>query len=249
MLAFLERRLVYLPPPPTTDFAEVEALGGEEVWFNADDGTRLHGWIFAHENPQLALLYFHGNGDDAEQNADVMANLRDELQATVFIFDYRGYGHSEGTPSEAGIIRDGQAAQRLLAERMGVAPNEVVLYGRSIGGGVAVAVASELGARALVVHDSFADMVAVAAHHYSYLPVRMLMRNRYPSAERIKDYDGPFLQVHGTADDVVPLEYAKPLFEASPSKRKRFVEVENGGHYGPLSPSAFEEVKEFLHGL
>jgi fermentation-respiration switch protein FrsA (DUF1100 family) len=249
MLAFLERHLVYLPPPAISDFAEIRRLGGEEVWLEADDGTRLHGWFFAHEQPKLALLYAYGNAEDAERNAEWMAELRDSLGASVLIVNYRGYGHSEGTPSEPGLIADGMAAQRWLAERMQIEPSGVVLYGRSIGGGVVVALAGELGARAVVAHNTFANMVDVAAQHYSFLPVRLLMRNRFPSEERIKHYDGPLLQIHGTADSIVPLELAQPLFDASPSKHKRFVLETDGGHNDPLSPSAYRALVDFLHGL
>jgi hypothetical protein len=249
MLAFLERHLIYLPPAPQSDFREIERLRGEEVWLQAEDGTRLHAWYFAHENPRLALLYSHGNAEDAEQNAEFMAFLRDQLQASVFIFDYRGYGLSAGTPDEAGLIQDGLAAQRWLAERMKIAASQVVLYGRSLGGGVMVALAEQLGARALVVHNSFASMTDVAAHHYSFLPVRLLMRNRFPSAERIRNYDGPLLQIHGTADEIVPLSLARPLFDASGSEHKQFIEVPGGTHNDPLPPVAFEGLVEFLNNL
>lgn len=249
MLAFLERHLVYMPPAPQSDTAGISRLGGEEVWLQAEDGTRLHGWFFAHDNPRFALLYAHGNAEDADQNAEFMAFLRDQLQASVFIFDYRGYGLSEGTPSEAGLIQDGLSAQRWLAKRMKISPNQVVLYGRSLGGGVMVALAEQLGARALVLHNSFASMTDVAAHHYFFLPVRLLMRNRFPSVERIRNYDGPLLQVHGTADEVVPLPLARPLFDACPSQHKRFVEVPGGTHNDPLPPAVLDALVEFLNNL
>lgn len=249
MLTFLERHLIYLPPPPISDFQQIQALGGEEVWLRAEDGARLHGWFFPHPNPRFSLLYAHGNAEDAERNAELMAFLRDRLQASVFIFDYRGYGHSDGIPAEDELIRDGLVSQQWLAERTNVASGDVVLYGRSIGGGVVVALAEQLGARAVVVHNSFANMVDVGAHHYFYLPVRLLMRNRFESVERIRNYDGPLLQIHGTADFVVPLKLAKPLFEASPSKHKRFIEVEGGGHNDPLPQDAFDALVGFLDGL
>lgn len=249
LLVVLERHLVYYPPTPLPNDQQAKQLGAEEVWLLAADGTKLHGWFFPHNDPRFAMLYGHGNGEDAERNSRLMARLRDELQASVFIFDYRGYGLSEGTPHEAGVIMDGLAAQRWLAERMRIATNEVVLYGRSLGGGVMVALAEQLGAKALVVHGSFANMTDVGAERYFWLPVRLLMRNRFLSEERIKNYAGPLLQIHGTADNVVPLKLAKPLLAASPSKLKRFIEVPGGTHNDRLSPDVLDSVKEFLEEL
>jgi fermentation-respiration switch protein FrsA (DUF1100 family) len=245
----MERYLVYHPPTPLPNYQLAKDLGGEEVWLEASDGVKLHGWFYPHADPRFAVLYAHGNGEDAERNSQLMAQLRDELQASVLIFDYRGYGLSEGAPHEAGVILDGLAAQRWLAERMNIAPDRVVLYGRSLGGAVMVALAEQLGAKALIVHGSFADMTDLGAERYFWLPVRLLMRNRFPSAERIKNYDGPLLQIHGTEDRVVPLRLARPLFEASPSEHKRFIEVPGGTHNGPLSQETFKSVKEFLDHL
>lgn len=249
LMVILERSLVYHPPTPLPNYQEAKDLGGEEVWFEAEDGTKLHGWFYAHPNPQYAMLYAHGNGEDSERNAQFMAHLRDKLQASVFIFDYRGYGLSEGKPHEEGVIQDGLAAQRWLAERMNVATKQIVLYGRSLGGGVMVALAEQLGAKALIVQGSFANMTDVGADRYFWLPVRLLMQNRFPSEQRIKNYNGPFLQFHGTADSIVPMRLAKPLFEASPSQYKRFVEVPGGTHNDRTTVDILNSVTEFLEKL
>lgn len=249
LLVVLERYLVYHPPTPLLNGQQAEQLGGEEIWLQAADGTKLHGWFFQHDDPRFAVLYGHGNGEDAERNSQLMARLRDEMRASVFIFDYRGYGLSEGTPHEAGIILDGLAAQRWLAERMGIATDQVVLYGRSLGGGVMVALAEQLGAKALIVHGSFANMTDVGADRYFWLPVRLLMRNRFESEARIKNYDGPLLQIHGAADHIVPLRLAKPLFAASPSEHKRFIEVPDGTHNDRLTPDVLRSINEFLEEL
>jgi fermentation-respiration switch protein FrsA (DUF1100 family) len=245
----LERHLVYHPPPPLPNYQQAVQLGGEEVWLQAEDGAKLHGWFFPHEQSRLAVLYGHGNGEDAERNARLMARLRDELRASVFVFDYRGYGLSEGTPHESGVIMDGLAAQHWLADRMKISADEVVLYGRSLGGAVMVALAERLGAKALIVHGSFANMTDVAADRYFWLPVRLLMRNRYESAERIKNYAGPLLQIHGTADRVVPLKLARPLIAASPSKQKQFIEVPGGTHNDRLSADVLDSIVRFLEEL
>jgi fermentation-respiration switch protein FrsA (DUF1100 family) len=206
LLVAMESRMVYHPPLPRNAVQEAENLGGQEVCFSAPDKTKLHGWFFPHATSVRGIVYFHGNGEDADLNVDTAAELRDQVQASILIFDYRGYGHSEGSPYEDGVVSDGIAAQNWLAERLKTRPEEIILYGRSLGGGVAIAAAEKLGAQAVIVHGTFANMVDVAAGRYPFVPVRTLMRNTYRSQQRLANYDGPFLQLHGTRDIVVPIE-------------------------------------------
>ena len=173
-------------------------------------------------------------------------HLRDRLQASVFLFDYRGYGHSHGSPHEAGCVADGSAAQHWLAERMGIGPAEVVLMGRSLGGGVAVALAAQNGAKALVLENTFPRMTDAAASHYPWLPVRWVMDNRYDSLSLIRRYGGPVLQSHGVNDTVVPVKLGRQLFEASPCKAKRWIELPNLGHNDAWPDSYYDELAEFL---
>jgi fermentation-respiration switch protein FrsA (DUF1100 family) len=245
----MENRLVYIPPERRDATLEAQSLGAEEVRFPSVDGTKLHGWLFSHENAQFAIVYFHGNGEDADHNLEWAARLRDRLQATVFVFDYRGYGHSEGHPAEAGVISDGIAAQRWLADRLKINTSDIVLYGRSLGGGVAIAAAEQLGARAIIAHGTFANMVDVAASRYPFMPVHTLMRNPFRSVPRIAHYQGPLLQIHGTQDTIVPIEFARPLYEAAPGKVKRFVEIAGGEHNDPLPEYGYNAVVEFLNSL
>ena len=246
MITLLERKLVYLPPPPQSIANRIQAMGGEEVWFAASDATKLHGWYFPNPAAKHAILYAHGNGEDAEQNADYMAYLREELRASIFVFDYRGYGFSEGVPDEAGLILDGLAAQQWLAEKQGRTSSELVLLGRSLGGGVMVAVAEQAGAQALIVHSSFANMVDIGARAYPFLPVRLLMKNRFHSEQRIKNYPGPLLQLHGTEDELIPLALAKPLYEASPSEHKQFLEIPGSSHNDILPEDLLPVIRAFL---
>ena len=138
---------------------ESKGLQYEDVHFTSADGTKLHGWFIPHPNPTGAVLYCHGNGEDVAAVGELAAHLASVLQASVFIFDYRGYGHSEGRPNEAGCIADGCAAQTWLAERMKIKPADVVVIGRSLGSAVAVALGGRkrcpcAGARERVPHDA-----------------------------------------------------------------------------------------------
>jgi fermentation-respiration switch protein FrsA (DUF1100 family) len=246
IMTFLETWLVYPRPPLARSDWQPAGLSFEDIRFTSADGTKLHGWFVPHPNPKRFVLYCHGNGEQVADNADVVAMLRDKLQASVFIFDYRGYGHSEGSPTEAGCIADAAAAQRWLAERAGIQPNEVVLVGRSLGGGVVTALASEQGAKALILQNTFPTMPDVAALHYPWLPVRWVMKNRYDSLARIQKYRGPLFQSHGAADTLIPTELAKRLFDVAPSGNKQFMQLPGLGH-DDLPPSHyFRELATFL---
>jgi uncharacterized protein len=245
-LMLFENRLVYPVPPVSWGNWNPTGLEHEDVWFESADGTKLHGWFVPHANPVRAILYCHGNGEHVAMNADLAAHLRDRLQASVFLFDYRGYGRSDGSPHEAGCVADGSAAQRWLAERMGIGPGEVVLMGRSLGGGVAVALAAKNGAKALVLENTFPRMTDAAASHYPWLPVRWVMDNRYDSLSLIRRYTGPVLQSHGGSDKVVPVNLGRQLYEAASCKTKRWIELPNMGHNDAWPKSYYDDLAEFL---
>ncbi len=221
----------------------------EEVHFQSQDGTKLHGLYFEHSQPKHVILFFHGNGEDVSRLVDLGEHIRSEYQASILVFDYRGYGKSEGKPFERGVLQDGRAAAEWLSRKASVTPNQLVLWGRSLGGAVAVDVASQLGARGLILDRTFSSMPDVAARHYWFLPVRLLMSNRYNSIRKIVDYGGPLLQTHGTIDEVVPIGLARKLFAASPSRDKRFVELPDCNHNSPNPPEYFEAFERFLAGL
>lgn len=245
-MMILETWLVYPIPPVKRGDWQALGLDHEDVWFESADGSKLHGWFVPHANPKRAILYCHGNGEHVGDNVDLVAQLRDALEASVFVFDYRGYGRSEGTPTEAGCIADGRAAQEWLAKRMDIQPAGLVLMGRSLGGGVAVALAAEAGALALVLENTFPTMPDVAAVHYPWLPVRWVMDNRYDCMSRIQKYRGPLFQIHGKRDQIVPLELGRRLFDAAPSPQKRWVELADRGHNDPWPASYYAELAEFL---
>jgi fermentation-respiration switch protein FrsA (DUF1100 family) len=246
LVMFLETWLVYPIPPLSRGDWQPAGLDFENVHFTSEDGTKLHGWFVERPNAQRAILYCHGNGENVGMNADVLTQLSNVLDASIFIFDYRGYGHSEGTPNEKGCIADGLAAQRWLAERTGTQPSDIVVMGRSIGGSIATAIAAKQGAKALVLVNAFSRMTDVAAQHYPWLPVRLVMKNRYDSIKRIKDYAGPVFQSHGADDWIVPIRFGRELFAAAPTSNKRFLELPQYGHNDLEPNSFFVELREFL---
>jgi len=247
LLRQIEDSIVFVPAgypdgqwnPPELDF--------EDVWFRAADGVKLHGWYVPRENPLAVVLYCHGNGDNVSYLADLLRTLHDQVGVSVFAFDYRGYGRSEGTPDEAGVLADARAARGWLAKREGIQEKDAVLIGMSLGGAVAVDLAAKDGARALVLESTFSSMTEVAAHHFPLLPVGHLMQNQFRSAEKIGAFSGPLLQSHGDADELVPIELGRRLFDAA-NEPKQFIIFRNGRHDLP-PPEYFDQLQGFLKRL
>lgn len=249
LLLLLENYLLYPAPKfPAGDW-QAPYLGQEEVSFAAADGTPLVGWLVEHPSPRGVLLYCHGNGDCLGYLGPHLYDLREKHQLTVFAFDYRGYGKSGGSPSEAGILSDGHAAQQWLAARLNMRPDEIVLMGRSLGGGVAVDLAVNNGARGLILQNTPSSIPDAAARIYWFAPVHWLMRNRYDSAAKIGRYQGPVLISHGVDDSLVPLALGRKLFANVTSEHKRFFEIAGGGHNDPEPPEYNAVLSEFLASL
>jgi fermentation-respiration switch protein FrsA (DUF1100 family) len=249
LLMLLEESLIFFPARyPEGDYNPV-GLTFEDAWMKAADGTRLHGWYVAHPHPRAVILLAHGNAGNLSHRGDALTTLNQRLHASVLIFDYRGYGRSEGKPDEAGILADARAARAWLAQRAGIEPDRIVLMGRSLGGAVAVDLAATDGARALVLESTFTSLPDVAASHYPWAPVRLLMRTRLDSRRKITAYQGPLLQSHGDADQIVPFHLGKTLFEAAGSTNKQFVNIPGGDHNDPQPDWYYDRLATFLSDL
>jgi uncharacterized protein len=246
MLNF-ETSMVYPAPRyPNDGDWNAGRFRAEDVHFSSADGTQLHGWYWDHPQPKAFVLYCHGNGDCVGYLGDYFLKFSQENAVSVFVFDYRGYGRSEGRPHEKGLLQDGAAARDWLSRHAGILPADVVLMGRSIGGGVAVHLAAQDGARGLILQNTFSSLSDVAVGIFPYLPVRWLMRNQYRSIDKIGNYQGPLLQSHGNADRVVPYELGRKLFAKAVGK-KEFITIEGGDHNDP-EPHSYEVcLRQFLH--
>jgi len=245
---FLENSLIFIPTPyPGGDWRPA-GLKFEDAWFQSAGGTRLHGWYVPAKNPRAVVLFCHGNAGNITHRAGVLDMLHSRVGASVLIFDYRGYGRSEGKPNEAGVLADARAARRWLADREKIAETDIVLMGESIGGAVAVDLAARDGARALVLESTFNNLPDVAAYHFPWLPVRWAMRTRLDSAAKIGDYHGPLLQSHGDIDTVVPLRCGKRLHEAA-NEPKKFLLYPGHDHNEPMPLEYYDELAAFLDGV
>lgn len=248
LMMLFENSLIFFPSVyPDGDWSP-HGLVFEDAWFEAPDGTKLHGWYVPHADPRAVILFAHGNAGNLSHRAGIVDDLVKRLGVSVMVFDYRGYGRSGGTPNEAGILADARAARRWLADKAGVDESQIVLMGESLGGGVMVDLAAHDGARALVLVNTFSSVSDVAAFHYPWLPVKLLMRTRLDSAAKIGDYHGPLLQFHGDRDTIIPLALAERLFDAA-NEPKRFVIIRGGDHNDPLTSAFFQALDQFLAKL
>jgi fermentation-respiration switch protein FrsA (DUF1100 family) len=243
----LEDALIFQPRPHSPADDE-RGLAVEDAWFTSADGTKLHGWFVAAEHPRAVVLYAHGNAGNVADRRDVLELFHSDMNTSVLVFDYRGYGRSEGTPSEGGVLADARAARRWLAARTNVCERDIVLVGHSLGGGVAVDLAAKDGARGLVLESTFSSLPDTAAGHFPLLPVRFLMRTRLDSAAKIANYHGPLLQTHGDADRIIPYELGRKLFGAA-HEPKQFVTVPGGGHNDPPSREYHAALDRFFDSL
>ena len=222
----------------------------EEVEFESKDGTALVGWYLPREGAKRNLLLCHGNAEDVAKTSNRMGNqFRLTLDANVFVFDYRGYGKSQGSPSEAKVLEDAEAAMQWLNEKTGTRPDEVIVLGHSLGGGPACHVASSMGAKILVLQRTFSSVADVAADRYWFLPVRGMMRNKFESAKRLENCKVPVFQSHGTADRVVPYKFGRKLHAASAAERKAFFVFEGGNHFTKYTEEYLARLTAFVERI
>lgn len=241
----LDEMLLFFPIKyPYGDWEPV-TLNYEDVWFSAEDGAKLHGWYCPAEKPRAVILFAHGNAGNLSHRAWLLSYFQKQLRVSVLIFDYRGYGRSEGIPTAEGILQDGRAASKALAEKAGVRQSDLVLMGRSLGGSVVVPLAGEINARGLILQSTFSSLKDVADATYPKLSW-LVPPDKLNSAAKIGDYQGALLQSHGDADGTVPYASGKKLFDAA-NEPKEFVTIIGGDHNDPQSEEYYEMLEKFLN--
>jgi pimeloyl-ACP methyl ester carboxylesterase len=248
VLMSIEDCLVFHPYSPQRRWAEPPAdCETHDLYLHTADGTQIHARWYPCRSARGAALVCHsraGNLSLAVRAQDVR-RWHEEVGVSVLVFDYPGYGRSHGSPSEAGCYAAADAAYDWLAQTQHIAPENLLLVGRSLGTGVAVDLASRRPHRALVLISPFTSVPDVAHHLCPVLPTRALMRNRFDSLARIGACTRPLLVFHGTADNVVPFALGKRLFAAARAP-KRFIRVEGAGHRDAVPPAFYVEVRRFL---
>lgn len=198
-------------------------LAYEEARLSTEDGESLQAWWVPRPDARATVLFFHGNAGNITTRLETIRTLH-RLGLNTFIIDYRGYGESSGRPTEKGLYRDAETAWRYLISERGLPPGEIVLYGRSLGAAVAIWLAERVPEGALIAESGFTSVPEIGAHHYPYLPVRMLSRMQFDSLARIGNCRSPALIIHSRDDEIIPFSHGERLFDAA-AEPKRFVEL------------------------
>ncbi|MEX2287985.1 MAG: alpha/beta hydrolase [Planctomycetaceae bacterium] len=275
LIAVFQRSLIYQPTRAAVISAEAGRTPSDSIHniaVRTHDGLELNGWHCLAagctakdaaecdrelRGDRLLVLYFPGNGGNRSHRS---ADCRDfsQLGANVFLVDYRGYGDNAGSPSEDNFVADARSIWKYATER-GVDPDRIVLFGESLGGGVATRLAAELcesgtPPAGLILSSTFSSLVDTAGWHYPYLPVRLLLRDQYPSVQRAPSITCPVLQIHGGRDTIVPIEFGRRLSQALPQTsangvQKRFVELPNAGHNDIPSADFAAAVSDFFESI
>ena len=244
-LYIMQSKFLYRPSrevPYTPDELE---LPFEEVVFKSEDGLDLSGWYIpaaspvdtkagsikadnvpttkSAENSTFTVLFCHGNGGNIMHRLDSI-NIFYKLGVNCFIFDYRGYGGSEGKPGEAGTYLDAAAAYKWLTEEKKIEPEKIIIFGRSLGGSIAAQLAGKVEARALVVESTFTSYADIGRKFYPYMPVRWFAKFSYRTIDYIKEAHCPVMLIYSRNDEIVPFEFGQELYEAA-NEPKEFVEI------------------------
>ncbi len=199
-----------------------------DCWVTSKDGVKLHGWFAPAESAKATLVISHGNGGNISHRYLLMRSLlRHKLN--VLMYDYRGYGRSEGTPSEEGIYKDGRAFFDYAATLPEVNPKRIILWGTSLGGAVATEVAAQCPAAGLILESTFSSGKDVARILYPFLPVGLFMQSKFNSIDKIKTLHLPVLVMHGSHDEILPIALGRRLFAAA-NDPKEFYEIAGAGH-------------------
>ncbi len=245
VLLTLENYLVYHPVSAASDWKSPPDSRVVDIELRTADGVKLHAWWLPHDESDGAMLYCHGNAGNLSHRGEVVKAWHRSMRLSVLIFDYPGYGRSEGKPSEAGCYAAADAAYDWLTGHAKIAPEKILIYGGSLGGGVAVDLASRRPHRALVVTSTFTSMPELAQKLYPWLPARWLVRHRFDNVTKIASCRQPVFIAHGDLDTLIPISQGECLYAAA-NEPKQFHVMRGHEHFeGPDEPF-FTALRHFL---
>lgn len=243
-----ESIFVFQPSPwDDRNWAQLSGLPLEEVWLPVDDGVTVFGWFIDAGPSRPILLWCHGNAGNVSHRLE---NIRQLYQRgiSVFIFDYRGYGRSTGKPTEVGLYQDALASYDYLIHQRRISPERLIIFGRSLGSGVAGEVAVQRPTAGLIVEGSFPSIQAMANHHYFGIPAGWLMDVNFDLAQKVGALQVPLLVIHGEQDSIVPMALGRQVFDAAHEPKRWY--VVSGAEHNDVpfvgGESYFREIDTFL---
>lgn len=248
LLVFIfQSRLIYFPDKAIYYTPETLGLPYEDVKLLTADRITLHGWWVPHPQPRANLLFLHGNGGNISHRLQKIRLFHD-LGLSILIIDYRGYGRSEGSLNESGTYLDAETAWNFLTRNKRLAPENILIYGESLGGAIAAQLASQRDVGALIVESSFTSLRDMGKYHYPFLPIEAIIRIHYPTLDYLRKVTCPVLVIHSPADDIVPYQMGQRLFEAANSP-KSFLKITGNHNDGFLHSGAVykDGLNQFIH--
>ena len=245
-LFFTQSRLIYFPTSEIVATPDQIGLSFKPVSFKAPDGVNLSGWFIPADSPRGVVIFCHGNAGNISHRLESI-EIFHRLRLSTFIFDYRGYGTSEGIPSEEGSYLDAKGAWNYLIEHEGLGPSDIMLFGRSLGGAVAAWLASQHTPKALIIESTFTSAPDLAGELYFYLPVKFLCRYKYNALAAIREVQCPILIVHSQEDEIVSFSHGRKLFDAA-KEPKIFLEISGSHNEGFITSGSvyLDGLKAFL---
>ena len=237
---FQQPLMIFYPMSELYQTPDRWGLDYDDVRFETDDGIELNGWFIPRQDSNRVLLFFHGNAGNISHRRDSI-EIFHRLGLNVFIFDYRGYGQSEGRPNEQGLYRDASAAWRYLTQAKGFAADDIVIFGRSLGGAVAAKLAAEVQARGLILESTLSSAREFARVVFRLLSRLVVIRYDFNTVRHVQNVNYPVLVLHSPDDEIMPFHLGKKVY-ASANEPKRFVQMRgdhNSGFY--LSQPEYEQ--------
>ena len=246
----IDKRFIFFPERELQSDPSRWGLEYEEVHFPAADGVKLHGW-YVPGNKDVTWIWFHGNAGNISDRLENLTLLNSRLGVNIFLFDYRGYGLSEGTISEEGTYRDAQGALDYVRSREGIDTGNILYFGRSLGSAVAVWLATQQQPYGLVLESPFASIRDMAQLVHPRLPLYLLVRTKYDSLSRIGRVSAPVLVIHGDKDETIPLSQAQKLYDAAQDPKQLYIipGADHNNTYLVGGESYFRVLDDFMAGL
>jgi fermentation-respiration switch protein FrsA (DUF1100 family) len=223
-LRYFEKKGIYYPTKEIVFTPADIGLKYKDIFFETEDNLKLNGWFIPIDNPRGTLLFCHGNAGNISHRIEII-EIFHKLGLNVFIFDYRGYGKSQGNPSEEGLYKDAQAAYQYILSRQDIDKKRIVIYGKSIGANIATDLASKVEAAAFISEGGFTSAYDMGRRLFPYLPIRWIITVKFNALEKIRNISAPKLIIHSRDDEIVPFEMGEKLFAAA-AQPKEFYQMQ-----------------------
>ncbi len=236
LLYLLQPKMLYIPYKGIEAVPSEVGLQYEDVVFDTEDGLQIYGWYVPCADARHTLLFCHGNAGNISHRLDSLS-IFNTLGMNCLIFDYRGYGQSQGKPTEKGTYLDARAAYDWLVSQKAVQPKSIVLFGRSLGAAVACQLATEIDCDGLVLESAFTSFADIGKHYYPILPVKTFARFDYDTLGKISQVHCPILVIQSPQDEIIPYSMGQKLYDAA-GQPKRFLQIQGDHNEGFLESKA-----------